>query len=233
MAIFNAGDEYYENDPDLIDSKRDLKYFWKRLKQVVEDPLGANAGITARELRVPNQDRFGGGFMANGIFDLNKKINKISGVISDFRIYLPKNGYPYEANGITLDSNDSAIGKFKKFRRKVISQDDVFGIWSGPAAELDGGRGNDYFDLIVDYAKVTGGKGKDRYYFRPDRAKKGTLLITDFSSKKDAIQINAVDATSLKVSTLGDNTILEIGTNKEVIFKDRILGIEDIGVVVI
>ena len=59
------------------------------------------------------------------------------------------------------------------------------------------------------------------------------MLITDFSFKKDSIQIDAIDATSLEVSTLGDNTILEIGTNKEVIFKDRILGLEDIDVVII
>ena len=231
MAIFNAGGEY-SDVPDLVSSKRDLKYFWKRLKKVVKDPLGAGAGITARELRDPNQDSFKGGFIAKGVFDVDQKTNKISGVMSDFRIYLPKNGYPYEATGITLDINDSAMGKFKKFRKKVISQDDVFDIWSGPAAELDGGRGNDYFDLIVDYAKVTGGKGMDRYYFRPDQAKKGTLLITDFSSKNDSIQIDAVDATSLEVSTLGNNTVLEIGTNKEVIFRDRILGLEDIDVVI-
>jgi len=93
MAIFNAGGEY-SDVPDLVSSKRDLKYFWKRLKKVVKDPLGAGAGITARELRDPNQDSFKGGFIAKGIFDVDQKTNKISGVMSDFRIYLPKKVIP-------------------------------------------------------------------------------------------------------------------------------------------
>ena len=224
MAKFSAFGEYYNDDN--VQSRKELNAAWALLKKITRSPARSINDVNLRELNYSDK----GGrreLYAQGLFEFNKRKDFLLGFVSDIDISRPKPGFVYTAEKINFDLNDPLTRRFNNFRKAIISGDDKF-IIEGPSAELDGGEGNDYFDLLVDYAKVRGGKGKDKYYFRPDREDKGILLIMDFSAENDVIQIDPVDASKLRTKAIGNNTLLEIGNNKEIIFKNRSLNINDI-----